>query len=62
MNLFQILQMENVLRLMTTQTEKYNPYPAYRSSDVEWLGEIPAHWEVKRLKTFANVQLSNVDN
>ena len=46
---------------MTTQTEKYNPYPAYRSSDVEWLGEIPAHWEVKRLKTFANVQLSNVD-
>ena len=24
-------------------------------------GEIPAHWEVKRLKSFANVQLSNVD-
>ena len=26
------------------------PYPAYKDSDVEWLGEIPAHWEVKRLK------------
>ena len=24
------------------------PYPAYKESGVEWLGEIPAHWEVKR--------------
>ena len=24
-------------------------YPEYRDSGVEWLGEIPAHWEVKRL-------------
>ncbi|MCR4403384.1 MAG: hypothetical protein NUW12_11540, partial [Firmicutes bacterium] len=26
------------------------PYPAYKDSRVEWLAEIPAHWEVKRLK------------
>ena len=25
------------------------PYPAYRDSDVEWLGEVPAHWEIRRL-------------
>ena len=25
-------------------------YPAYKDSEVEWLGELPAHWEVKRLK------------
>ena len=37
------------------------PYPAYRPSGVEWLGEIPAHWEVRRLKSFATVHLSNVD-
>ena len=42
-------------------TERYRPYPAYKDSGVEWLGEIPAHWEVKRLKSFATVQLSNVD-
>jgi type I restriction enzyme S subunit len=24
-------------------------YPAYRDSGVEWLGEVPAHWEVIRL-------------
>ena len=29
---------------------RYRPYPRYKDSGVEWLGEIPAHWEVKRLK------------
>lgn len=37
------------------------PYPQYKDSGVEWLGKIPAHWEVRRLKTAATVQLSNVD-
>jgi len=40
---------------------RFKPYPAYKDSGVEWLGEIPAHWEVKRLKVLASVQLSNVD-
>jgi type I restriction enzyme S subunit len=31
-------------------TGKWKPYPDYKDSGVEWLGEIPAHWEVKRLK------------
>ena len=25
-------------------------YPDYKDSGVEWLGEVPGHWEVKRLK------------
>ena len=29
---------------------KYPRYPVYRESGAPWLGEIPAHWEVKRLK------------
>ena len=29
------------------------PYPTYRPSGVPWLGGVPAHWEVRRLK--ANV-------
>ena len=28
-------------------------YPAYRPSGVLWLGDVPAHWEVRRLKTLA---------
>lgn len=26
-----------------------NPYPDYRGSGVEWLGDVPTHWEVVRL-------------
>lgn len=33
-----------------TRQVKYAPYPAYKPSGVEWLGEVPEHWEVKRLK------------
>jgi type I restriction enzyme, S subunit len=29
---------------------QWKPYPAYKDSGVEWLGEIPAHWEVKKIK------------
>ncbi len=28
---------------------RFKPYPAYKDSDVEWLGEIPAHWNEKRV-------------
>ena len=27
-------------------------YDAYQDSGVEWLGEIPSHWEVGRLKNY----------
>jgi type I restriction enzyme, S subunit len=36
-------------------------YPAYRDSEVEWLGPIPAHWETERLKRRCHVFPSNVD-
>ena len=28
---------------------KHDPYPCYRDSSVEWLGEVPEHWEITRL-------------
>ena len=37
------------------------PYPAYKPSGVEWLGEVPAHWDVRRLKTGVN-NVVNGDN
>jgi type I restriction enzyme S subunit len=36
-------------------------YEAYKDSGVEWLGEIPAHWEEKRLKFVFEMRVSNVD-
>ena len=34
----------------TTIVGKIKRYNTYKDSGVEWLGEIPEHWEVKRLK------------
>ena len=30
------------------------PYPAMRDSGVPWLGDVPEHWEVRRLKTLCS--------
>ncbi len=35
-------------------TSTLHPYPAYKDSGVEWLGEVPEHWEVRRLKTLCS--------
>ncbi|MFO1432114.1 MAG: restriction endonuclease subunit S [Candidatus Competibacteraceae bacterium] len=42
-------------------TTKYKPYPAYKDSGVEWLGEVPGHWEANRLKFLCNIQTGNKD-
>lgn len=36
-------------------------YDAYNDSGVEWIGEIPEHWEVRKLKIVASIKGSNVD-
>ncbi|NLV43363.1 MAG: restriction endonuclease subunit S [Candidatus Hydrogenedentes bacterium] len=38
------------MKKTATYTKKRHTYPAYKDSGIEWLGEIPEHWEVKRLK------------
>ena len=30
----------------------YKPYPAYRDSGVEWIGPVPGHWSLGRLRDF----------
>ena len=34
---------------------RFTAYPKYKPSGVEWLGEVPEHWEVKRLKYSASI-------
>ncbi len=36
-------------------------YSAYKKSNSPWLGDIPVHWGIKKLKFLAVVQPSNVD-
>ena len=33
----------------------YKPYPRYKPTEVEWAPEIPAHWDVKRLRFVASL-------
>lgn len=35
---------------------RYRPYPKYKDSGVDWLGEIPGDWSVKKLKYISNIQ------
>ena len=37
------------------------PYLAMKDSGVHWLGEVPDHWEVRRLRNLAELGVSNVD-
>ena len=46
---------------VTARTGKRASYPEYKDSGIEWLGDVPAHWEVKRLKHVASYWVSNVD-
>lgn len=34
---------------------RISPYQEYKDSGVDWLGEIPSHWELKRLKYLAPI-------
>jgi type I restriction enzyme S subunit len=36
-------------------TKGLNPHAPLKDSGIEWLGQVPAHWEVKRLKHVAEV-------
>ena len=37
------------------------PYPACKDSGVDWLGDLPAHWDVRRLRNVSELLVSNVD-
>ena len=34
---------------------KYSEYTSYKSSEIDWLGEVPEHWEITRLKYISSV-------
>ena len=37
------------------------PYPAYKTSGVEWLGEVQTHWEMRRLRNISEMRVSSVN-
>lgn len=40
---------------------KYQPYPEYKNSGVEWLGLVPRDWTLRRLKFLCDVRTGDKD-
>lgn len=45
----------------STPMNGLRPYPQMKDSGVECLGDVPAHWEVRRLRNLVEMRASNVD-
>ena len=54
--LIELLQEKRVALITRAVTRGIEHSVPMKESGVEWLGEIPAHWEVKRLKTIAEIR------
>jgi type I restriction enzyme S subunit len=56
-----LLRERKQILIQNAVTRGLDPDVPMRDSGVEWIGEIPGHWEVKRLKFFARIQNGQVD-
>ena len=57
----ELLQEQRTALINQVVTKGLDPNVEMKPSGVEWIGDIPAHWEVKRLKYVAEILPSNVD-
>jgi len=58
--LIELLKEERAAIINQAVTKGLNPDAPKKDSGIEWLGEIPAHWEVKKLKYIANIVLGKM--
>ena len=47
---------EAIEQIEKTRPRRFRPYTEYKDSGVEWLGEIPAYWKVKKLSWLTKCQ------
>lgn len=59
--LLKLLEEKHVTLINKAVTKGLNPEVKMKFSGIEWLGDIPVHWQVRRLKFLAKCQFSNVN-
>ena len=59
--LIQLLEEKRVALINQVVTKGLNPDVPMKDSGVEWIGEIPKHWNVEKIKNISQVKPSNVD-
>jgi type I restriction enzyme, S subunit len=57
----ELLKEQRISLINQCVTKGLDPNVEMKDSGVEWIGEIPKHWEVKKIKHISNVELSSVD-
>ena len=59
--LIRLLEEEKQAIISHAVTHGLAPNVRLKRSGVEWLGDVPTHWEVRRLRTVVEMRVSNVD-
>ena len=57
----ELLQEQRTALINQAVTKGLDPNVEMKPSRMEWIGDIPAHWEIKKLKYVAKILPSNVD-
>jgi len=48
-------------KIQQSEKSQFRQYASYKPSNVEWLGDVPSHWKVDKLKNYCDIFASNVD-
>ena len=56
-----LLKEHKQITIQQAVTQGINPDVTMRDSGVDWIGQIPEHWEVKRIKHLAIIQNGQID-
>jgi len=59
--MIELLKEERIAIINQAVTKGFDPKIEMKDSGIEWLGKMPKHWEIKKLKFNASVQFSNVN-
>jgi type I restriction enzyme S subunit len=59
--MIELLKEQRAAEINEAVTKGLDPNVKMKDSGVEWIGKVPEHWEVKKLKFNANVKFSNVN-
>jgi len=58
--LIDLLNEEKTAIINQAVTKGLNPNAPVKDSGIHWLGEVPAHWEIKKIKYIANLTLGKM--
>ncbi len=59
--LIELLEEKRQAVITETVTKGLDPNVKMKDSGIEWIGKIPEHWDIVKLKWLSEIELSNVD-